>query len=225
MDREKIIKQLNDALDNLRSDFDKEIRSPVTNMHGNDWDQSPKLLEDCRYIYEQLTKSIQALANIQETVREAQIAIDRMYFQWQQIKAISGQATISDAVHSVVDEFLAGTAAFLPVEEAVKKVETKKAIYAKNKRAVVASFLGRDRRLERIEKSKFARRLESEMKCPACNNYQGTAVNVAKHMMGVFDRKHIEWLELNHFNPPDLVKTGNQPLTDYLTKINSAQKP
>jgi len=62
------------------------------------------------------------------------------------------------------------------------------------------------------------------MKCPACQQYTATnSMNVARHMMTVFDEPHIKWIEANGLNPAELLGMGGKgdykPLAELLEKI------
>ena len=57
------------------------------------------------------------------------------------------------------------------------------------------------------------------MECPVCRRTFDNSMNVARHMMTMFDESHIEWIEANGLNAAELVKVGNyKALADLLEK-------
>lgn len=64
---------------------------------------------------------------------------------------------------------------------------------------------------------------DGDMKCPACPKYADTdPMNVARHMMTVFDEPHIKWIEAHGLNPTKLLgvvgKGDYKVLADLLEK-------
>ena len=149
MDREKIVKQLNDTLLTVRDDIDTGLRRPLLHMRDTDWEQTPDLLEDCRYIINELNKTVAALSETTRSISETYSAMQAMYKEWQKTQAISVPSTIGENVRAVIDEFMAGQEEFLRVDEVRKKLNEKKVpLFVKNPGAVLASIIARDGRLE-----------------------------------------------------------------------------
>lgn len=42
-------------------------------------------------------------------------------------------------------------------------------------------------------------------KCPVCNRVTSTSMNLARHMMSVFDEEHIDWIERKGLDPRNLM--------------------
>ena len=150
MDREKIVKQLNDALLKVRDDIDTDLRRPLLHMRDTDWEQAPNLLEDCRYIIDELNKAVAALSETTRSANETFSTMQAMYKEWQKTQALTVPSTLSEHVRAVIGEFVVGQEEFLHVDEVRKRLEAKKVhLYVKNPRAVLASIIARDGRLER----------------------------------------------------------------------------
>lgn len=149
MDREKIVKQLNDTLLKVRDDIDTDLRRSLLRMRDTDWERAPNLLEDCRYIIDELNKAVAALSEMTRSANETYSAMQAMYKEWQKTQVRTGPSTIGEHVRAVIDEFVAGEAELLGVDEVRKKLEAKKvSLYVKNPAAVLASIIARDGRLE-----------------------------------------------------------------------------
>ena len=149
MDREKIVKQLNDALLKVRDDIDTDLRRPLLHMRDTDWEQAPNLLEDCRYIIDELNKAVAALSETTRSASETSSTMQGMYKEWQKTQTLTVPSTISEHVRAVIDEFAVGQEEFIHVDEVRKKLEAKKVpLYVKNPAAVLASIIARDGRLE-----------------------------------------------------------------------------
>lgn len=149
MGREEIVKQLNDALLKVRDDIDIDLRRPLLRMRDADWEQAPNLLEDCRYIIDELNKAGMALSEMTRSANETFSTMQAMYKEWQKTRVLTGPSTIGEHVRAVIDEFVAGQEEFLHVDEVRKKLEAKKvSLYVKNPAAVLASIIARDGRLE-----------------------------------------------------------------------------
>lgn len=149
MDREKIVKQLNDALLKVRDDIDTDLRRPLLHMRDTDWEQVPKLLEDCRYIIDELNKAVAALSETTRSASETFSTMQGMYKEWQKTQTLTVPSTISEHVRAVIDEFVVGQEEFIHVDEVRKKLEARKVpLYVKNPAAVLASIIARDGRLE-----------------------------------------------------------------------------
>ena len=150
MDREKIVSQLNDTLLKVRDDIDTDLRRPLLHMRGADWEQAPNLLEDCRYIMDELNKAVMALSEVTRSVNETHSIMQAMYKEWQKTQVLTGPSTIGEHVRAVIDEFVTGQEEFLHVDEVRNKLEAEKVpLYVKNPAAVLASLIARDGRLER----------------------------------------------------------------------------
>jgi hypothetical protein len=159
MDREKIVKQLNDALFKVRNDIAIDLRRPLLHMRDTDWEQAPKFIEDCLYIGDELHKAEVALVETRQHVMEMHMAMQAMYKEWQKTQALTVPFTIGDHVQVVIDEFLAGQEEFLRVDEVRKKLEGKKVpLYVKNPAAVLASIIARDGRLEGLGMGLFKKK-------------------------------------------------------------------
>jgi hypothetical protein len=149
MDREKIVKQLNDVLLKVRDDINTNLRQPLLHMRDTDWEQVPKLLEDCRYIIDELNKTVAALSETRQSASETFSTMQGMYKEWQKTQALTVPSTLSEHVRAVIDEFVVGQEKFIHVDEVRKKLEAKKVpLYFKNPAAVLASIIARDGRLE-----------------------------------------------------------------------------
>lgn len=160
MDREKIVKQLNDALLKVRNDIDTDLRRPLLHMRDTDWEQAPNLLEDCRYIMDELNKAVAALSETTRSVSETFSTLQAMYKEWQKTQVLTGPSTISEHVRAVIDEFVVGQEEFLHVDEIRKKLEAKKVpLYVKNPAAVLASIIARDGRLEKRGMGLFRKKI------------------------------------------------------------------
>ena len=159
MDREKIISDLNDALVKFRSDIDIELRRPFLHMRDTEWEQAPKLLEDCRYIIEELGKASATLSEIAQSVNETYTTMNAMYKEWQKTQDFTVPSTIGDYVRALVDEFLTGEPELLNVDQVREKLEEKKqSLRVKNPNAVLASILARDERLEKVDRGTFRKK-------------------------------------------------------------------
>ena len=159
MDREKIVKQLNDTLLTVRDDIDTGLRRPLLHMRDTDWEQAPNLLEDCRYIIDELNKTVAALSETTRNASETYSAMQAMYKEWQKTQAITVPSTIGENVRSVIDEFMVGQEEFLQVDEVRKKLDAKKVpLFVKNPAAVLASIIARDGRLEGLGTGLFKKR-------------------------------------------------------------------
>ena len=149
MDREKIVKQVNDILLKVRDDINTDLRQPLLHMRDTDWEQAPKLLEDYRYIIDELNKAVAALSETTRSASETYSTMQAMYKEWQKTQALTVPSTISEHVRTVIDEFVVGQEQFLHVDEVRKKLEAKKVpLFVKNPAAVLASIIARDGRLE-----------------------------------------------------------------------------
>ena len=150
MDREKIVKQLNDALLKVRDDIDTDLRRPLLHMRDTDWEQAPNLLEDCRYIMDELNKAVATLSETTRSASETLSTLQAMYKEWQKTQVLTVPSTISEHVRAVIDEFVVGQEEVLHVDEIRKKLEAKNVpLYVKNPAAVLASIIARDGRLEK----------------------------------------------------------------------------
>jgi hypothetical protein len=159
MDREKTIAQLNDALLKLRSDIDTGLRRVLLHMRDADWEEAPKLLEDCRYILEELGKAVEVLGEITRGVGVTYNTMQAMYKEWQKSEDFTMPSSISGHVHAFVDEFLAGETDLLKVDQVVDKLEAQKVpLRVKNPKAVLASILARDQRLEKVDRGTFKKK-------------------------------------------------------------------
>ncbi len=149
MDREKIVKQLNDTLLKVRDDINIDLRQPLLQMRDTDWEQTPNLLEDCRYIIDELNKAVAVLSDITRSANETYSTMQAMYKEWQKTQTPTEPSTISEHVRAVIDEFIAGQEEFLHVDKVRDKLEAKKVpLFVKNPAAVLASIIARDGRLE-----------------------------------------------------------------------------
>lgn len=149
MDREKIVNQLNDTLVTVRDDIDTDLRRPLLQMRDTDWEQAPNLLEDCRYMIEELNKTAAALSETARSVNETYSAMQAMHKEWQKTQAVTMPSTIGENVRSIIDEFMSGKEEFLRIDEVRKKLDAKKVpLFVKNPAAVLASIIARDGRLE-----------------------------------------------------------------------------
>lgn len=159
MDREKIVKQLNDALLKVRDDIDTDLRQPLLHMRDTDWEQAPNLLKDGRYIIDELNKAVAALSETTRSASETFSTMQAMYKEWQKTQALTVPPTISEHVRAVIDEFVVGQEEFLHVDEVHKKLQAKKVpLFVKNPAAVLASIIARDGRLEGRGKGRFKKR-------------------------------------------------------------------
>ena len=150
MDREKIVKQLNDALLKVSDDINTDLRQPLLHMQDTDWEQVPKLLEDCRYVIDELNKAVAALSETRQSASETFATMQAMYKEWQKTQALTVPSAISEHVRAVIDEFVVGQEELLHIDEVRRKLEVKKVpLYFKNPAAVLASIIARDGRLER----------------------------------------------------------------------------
>jgi len=122
MDREKIVKQLNDALLKVRDDIDTDLRRPLLHMQDTDWEQAPNLVEDHRYIIDELNKAVAALSETTRSANETFSTLQAMYKEWQKTQALTVPSTISEHVRSVIDEFVVGQEEILHVDEVHKKL-------------------------------------------------------------------------------------------------------
>jgi hypothetical protein len=159
MDREKTIAQLNDALLKLRSDIDTGLRRVLLHMRDDDWEEAPELLEDCRYISEELGKAGGVLGEITRGVGDTYNTMQAMYKEWQKSEDSTMPSSISGHVRALVDEFLAGETDLLKVDQVRDKLEAQKVpLRVKNPKAVLASILARDQRLEKVDRGTFKKR-------------------------------------------------------------------
>lgn len=159
MDREKIVKQLNDALLKVRDDIETDLRRPLLHMRDTDWEQAPNLVEDCRYIIVELNKAVATLSETTRSANETVSTLQAMYNEWQKTQVLTVPSTISEYVRSAIDEFVVGQEEFLHVDEVHKKLEAKKVpLFVKNPAAVLASIIARDGRLEGRGKGRFKKR-------------------------------------------------------------------
>jgi hypothetical protein len=159
MDREKIVKQLNDALLKVRDDIAVDLRRPLLHMRDTDWEQAPKFMEDCTYIHDELRKAEGVLAETRQHVMEMNMAMQSMYKEWQKTRSLTGPSTIGEHVRAIIDEFMVAQEEFLDVNDVRKKLEAKKVpLYVKNPAAVLASIIARDGRLEGIGSGLFKRK-------------------------------------------------------------------
>jgi len=59
-------------------------------------------------------------------------------------------------------------------------------------------------------------------RCPVCSKIASTALNLARHMMTVFDQEHTDWMKQNGLSPLKLLgplEGGNyKPLAELLEK-------
>ena len=117
MDREKIVKQLNDALLKVSDDINTDLRQPLLHMQDTDWEQVPKLLEDCRYVIDELNKAVAALSETRQSASETFATMQAMYKEWQKTQALTVPSAISEHVRAVIDEFVAGQEELLHIDE------------------------------------------------------------------------------------------------------------
>ena len=159
MDRDKI-KKLSETILNTEAEIDLGVRQPVLGLHGNDWEQAPKFLDDCHYLMDELREAEGKIRELINSVAEMEHIIKAMHKEWQRTQALTVPSTIGEHVRALADAFLAGEDEVLNVDHVRERLEVQKVyLGVKNPSAVLASILARDKRLRRIALGLFDKRI------------------------------------------------------------------
>lgn len=154
--------ELSDTVAKVASEINTGLRQVLMDLHGNSWMQAPEILEDCRYIIDELRKAEVAIAELRQNVMTMSTATEAMHKEWQRSQVLTMPLTMGDHVKIMTIEFLKGNweEPVLDVDRIHEKLEAQ-GVYlgVKNPRAVLSSILGRDERLKWISPGRFEKKV------------------------------------------------------------------
>ncbi|MFC1991976.1 hypothetical protein ACFLVC_04575 [Chloroflexota bacterium] len=150
MDRAKI-EELHSIILKVDHEIDSGLRKTILGLHGNNWDQAPRLLDDCRYLMEQFKEAEGYIGKLRGSIMEMNTAAESMYREWQRTQAVSLPLTLGDHVKAIIEKFLEDKweKQLLDVDDIREILETQ-GVYLgfKNPSAVLSSMLARDKRIK-----------------------------------------------------------------------------
>ena len=160
MDRSKVDK-LFEAIGHLDEEITQELQKRLLHVRDTDWQVViPNIEEDCKATWESIDEARNMLDNLRAKAvrtRETAVGIHELY---KQVQGATVPASLGKSLATIVESCLAGGVDVILVDAVQKQLlDNGVVLTVKNPAAVIASILARDKRLEKIDRGTFKKRV------------------------------------------------------------------